>query len=137
MTAPLVTAAPGDKSRAGGAGMSKSIFDYQGLCERVAGRVDMVEELLGMLRASYPVDRQQLLEKLHAADARSARDIAHRVKGQLQTLGLKCAAERASQLERLSRDGQLEQALAALADLDSEFRRFEELELERRCVVSH
>jgi HPt (histidine-containing phosphotransfer) domain-containing protein len=117
--------------------MSSSVFDYQGLCERVAGRVDMVEELLDMLRASFPLDRQQLQERLHAADARSARDIAHRVKGQLQTLGLKSAAEQASQLERLSCEGRLEQALAALADLDEEFRRFEDLELERRCVVSH
>jgi HPt (histidine-containing phosphotransfer) domain-containing protein len=105
--------------------MSKSVFDYQGLCERVAGRVDVIDELLQLLRSSFPNDRQQLIDRLQSADSAGARDVAHRLKGQLQTLGLKRAAEQAQAIEHLSRDGQVQQALAAVADLEREFQRFE------------
>lgn len=107
--------------------MSKSVFDYQGLCERVAGRLDVVDELLQLLHETFPGDRQHLLERLHAADAVGAREVAHRVKGQLQTLGLNNAAEQARHIELLARDGRLDDALAALAELDREFQRFKDL----------
>jgi HPt (histidine-containing phosphotransfer) domain-containing protein len=106
--------------------MSGSVFDLKGLCDRVAGRLDLVEELIRMLLNQYPQDRERLVESLQAADAASAREVAHRVKGQLQTLGVNRAAEQARQIEYLSRDGRLDLALAAVADLDREIRRFEE-----------
>ncbi|MFO1095802.1 MAG: Hpt domain-containing protein [Planctomycetaceae bacterium] len=108
--------------------MSSPIFDYQALCERVAGRLDVVEDLIQMLRSSFPSDRQQLLERLDADDSRGARDVAHRIKGQLQTLGINRAADQARCIEYLARDGHLDRARTALADLDREFREFEESE---------
>jgi HPt (histidine-containing phosphotransfer) domain-containing protein len=106
--------------------MSGSVFDLKGLCDRVAGRVDLVAELIQMLLAQYPLDRERLVDLLHADDAAGAREVAHRVKGQLQTLGVNRAAEQARQIECLARDGRVELALAAVCDLDREIRRFEE-----------
>lgn len=106
--------------------MSGSVFDLQGLCDRVAGRVDLVDELIQMLLTQYPQDRNQLVDLLRSDDAAGAREIAHRMKGQLQTLGVNRAAEQARQIECLARDGQTGFALAAVADLDREIGRFKE-----------
>lgn len=111
--------------------MSKSVFDFEGLCDRVAGRIDIVDELIQLLHASFPNDRRQLVELLEANDAAAAREVAHRVKGQLQTLGLARAAEQARSIEHLARDGRVADALAAIADLDVEFQRFEDNERSR------
>lgn len=106
--------------------MSGSVFDLQGLCDRIAGRIDLVDELIQMLLAQYPQDREQLVDLLQRDDAAGAREVAHRVKGQLQTLGVNRAAEQARQIEYLARDGKSQLALTAVADLDREIRRFEE-----------
>lgn len=107
--------------------MSDSVFDLKALSDRVAGRQDVVDELIQMLRASFPDDRRELVDRLNSGDAAGAREIAHRIKGQLQTLGLRRAAGRARDIEQLSREGALERATAALADLEHEFQRFEAL----------
>lgn len=106
--------------------MSKSVFDIDGLCDRIAGRLDLVDELIQMLLAQYPQDRERLVDRLQADDAPGAREVAHRVKGQLQTLGINRAAEQARQIEYLARDGRIDLALAAVWDLDREIRQFEE-----------
>jgi HPt (histidine-containing phosphotransfer) domain-containing protein len=106
--------------------MSKSVFDLEGLCDRIAGRLDLVDELIQMLLAQYPQDRERLVERLQADDGPGAREIAHRIKGQLQTLGVNRAAEQARQIEYLSRDGKIDLALATVWELDGEIRRFEE-----------
>lgn len=107
--------------------MSDSIFDLKALCERVAGRVDIIDELLQMLRATFPVDREALIGRLQAGDSEGAREIAHRLKGQFQTLGLRRAAEQALRIEQLAREGMLNLAITAVDDLDREFLRFESL----------
>jgi len=115
--------------------MSGSVFDLQGLCDRVAGRLDLVDELVQMLLTQYPRDRNQLVDLLERGNASGAREVAHRVKGQLQTLGVNRAAEQARQIEYLSRDGRVDLALAAVGDLDREIRRFEETAAARNDVV--
>jgi len=106
--------------------MSKSVFDLDGLCDRIAGRLDLVDELIAMLLAQYPQDREKLIDRLQEDDAAGARDVAHRMKGQFQTLGVNRAAERARQVEYLCRDGQIDVALATVWELDGEIRKFEE-----------
>src|SRR5262249_33124859 len=96
------------------------------LCDRIAGRLDLVDELIGMLLAQYPQDRERLIDRLSDDDAPGARDVAHRMKGQFQTLGVNRAAERARQVEYLCRDGQIDVALATVWELDGEIRKFEE-----------
>lgn len=106
--------------------MSKSVFDLEGLCERIAGRLDLVDELIQMLLTQYPQDRERLVDRLQADDGPGAREVAHRVKGQLQTLGVNRAAERARQIEYLARDGKIDLALAVIWELDDEIRRFQD-----------
>lgn len=104
--------------------MVTPVFDYAGLCERVAGRTDVVDELVQMLLASYPEQRRELEEHVRSGDAPGLREAAHRLKGQLRTLGVNRVAEEAQRIELLARDGRLDDARALLDALDSEMRRF-------------
>ena len=114
--------------------MPAQVFDYEGLCERVGGRVDIIESLVDLLLSTYPNDRAGLQSLIDEQDARGLRELAHRLKGQLQTLGVDSAADVALQLELMGRDASLESAAAALASLDHEMTRFQQVVTEHRAA---
>lgn len=114
--------------------MPAQVFDYDGLCERVGGRVDIIESLIDLLLSTYPNDRDGLRSLIDRQDARGLRELAHRLKGQLQTLGVDSAAEVALQLELMGRNASLASAAAALAALDHEMTRFQQVIDEHRAA---
>lgn len=114
--------------------MSAQVFDYAGLCERVDGRVDVIDMLIDLLLSTYPADRDGLQQLVASGDAHGLRELAHRLKGQLQTLGVDCAAAVALRLEMMGRAANLAEADAALLELDHEMGRFESLIAENRAA---
>jgi HPt (histidine-containing phosphotransfer) domain-containing protein len=114
--------------------MSAQVFDYAGLCERVDGRADVIDMLIDLLLSTYPADRAGLQHLVAGGDAGGLRELAHRMKGQLQTLGVDRAAAVALRLEQMGRAAELSQAPAALADLDREMDRFQSLISEQRAA---
>jgi HPt (histidine-containing phosphotransfer) domain-containing protein len=118
---------------AGEGRMSAQVFDYAGLCERVDGRVDVIDMLIDLLLSTYPGDRDGLQRLVERGDAAGLRELAHRLKGQLQTLGVDCAAAVALRLELMGRAANLAEAGCALQDLDHEMGRFQSMIAERRA----
>lgn len=116
--------------------MSAAVFDYAGLCDRVAGRVDLVETLIDMLLSSYPTERRGIGERAADRDAAGVRELAHRLKGQLQTLGVDRAAGEALRLELMGKDGCLNDVENALAALDREMDCFAETVVQQRAARS-
>lgn len=114
--------------------MTAQVFDYEGLCERVGGRVDVIESLIDLLLSTYPADRLGLQGLVDEQDASGLRELAHRLKGQLQTLGVDSAAEVAFQLELMGRDSKLEEAPWALVSLDHEMARFRDVVADLRAT---
>lgn len=108
------------------------VFDYQGLCERLAGKVDLVDQLLDLLLAEYPQQRQCIAERAAEGDSTGVREAAHRLKGQLQTLGVDQAASAAHKLELMGRDRDLRDVAAELDALENHMDRFQSLVAERR-----
>lgn len=114
--------------------MAAQVFDYEGLCERVGGRIDVIESLVDLLLSTYPGDRSGLQALVEQGNSTGFRELAHRLKGQLQTLGVDSAAQVALELELMGRDSRLDDAPAALVCLDDEMTRFREVIAEIRTT---
>jgi CheY-like chemotaxis protein len=86
--------------------------------------VDGDRELLGEIVAAFLIEGPSLVEQIrHAladADTAELRRGAHTLKGALRTLGIESAAELASELEEIGRQGDLAPALALMARLESQ-----------------
>jgi HPt (histidine-containing phosphotransfer) domain-containing protein len=113
--------------------MSAQVFDFAGLCERIDGRVDVIDMLIDLLLSTYPADRDGLRQLVEGGDASGVRELAHRLKGQLQTLGVDRAAAVALRLELMGRAANLTQAESALQELDHEMGRFQNVIAEQRA----
>ncbi len=85
---------------------------------------DVNEEMLQELAALFLQECPKLLteceEALRDGDARKLRRAAHTIKGSVATFGANRAADAALRLENLAKEEQLEQARAALAELQAE-----------------
>lgn len=114
--------------------MSAQVFDYAGLCERVDGRMDVIDMLIDLLLSTYPGDRDGLEKLVECGDAPGLREMAHRLKGQLQTLGVDSAAAVALRLELMGRAANLAEAGGALHELDHEMGRFQTVIAEHRAA---
>lgn len=108
------------------------VFDYHGLCDRLAGKVELVDQLLDLLLADYPEQRQCIAQRAGEGDSAGVREAAHRLKGQLQTLGVNQAAAVAHRLEVMGRDRDLRAADTELAALETQMRLFRAVVAERR-----
>lgn len=100
------------------------VFDYAGLCERVNGKRDLIDQLLDLLLADYPLHRAAIEASLAASDARALVSAAHKFKGQLQTMSVNATARAALKLELLGREGNLAAARDVLPELVREMERF-------------
>ena len=91
-------------------------------------------QLIDLLLSTYPADRDGLHQLVACGDAAGLRELAHRLKGQLQTLGVDCAADVALRLELMGRASNLAEAGGALLDLDHEMGRFQTVIAEHRAA---
>lgn len=86
--------------------------------------VDGDRELLGEVVAAFliegPTLSDEIRQALAAGDANRLRHGAHTLKGALRTLGIELAAQLAGELEEIGRSGDLAQAPAHVARLESQ-----------------
>src|SRR5262245_29475309 len=108
------------------------VFDYDGLCDRLAGKVELVDQLIDLLLAEYPRQQDSMAQLIAEGDSPSVREVAHRLKGQLQTLGVDRAAEQALRIEEMGRRKDLTHAAAALQSLAVQMQCFSEVVTQRR-----
>ena len=113
------------------------VFDYDGLCDRLAGKVELVDQLIDLLLADYPRQRDSMARHIAAGDGLCTREAAHRLKGQLQTLGVDRAALEALRLEDMGRRNDLSDAVDALQALEAQMRCFTEVVAQRRNGRRH
>jgi HPt (histidine-containing phosphotransfer) domain-containing protein len=108
------------------------VFDYDGLCDRLAGKVELVDQLVDLLLAEYPRQRDSIARHIAVGDGLCMREAAHRLKGQLQTLGVDRAALEALRLEDMGRRDDLSDADAALQALEAQMGCFADLVAQHR-----
>ena len=104
-----------------------SIFDYDALSERLNGRCDLVEQLVRMVLSEYQDQRERIAMRVELADAPGLIEAAHRLKGQLLTVGVDAAADVVRQIEEYGRSGRPKSAGPLLSELDAAMQRFEAL----------
>ena len=109
------------------------VFDYDGLCDRLAGKVELVDQLIDLLLAEYPRQQTSIARHIAAGDSSSLREVAHRLKGQLQTLGVDRAAEEVGRIEDMGRRADLAHAAAALQSLELQMQCFSDVVRHRRA----
>lgn len=106
-------------------GSAPDVFDYQGLCERLNGRHELVDQLVKMVLSEYGTQRERIALRVDVEDGAGLIEAAHRLKGQLLTVGVNAAADVARRIEECGRQGRPLRALPVLAELDCEMQRFE------------
>jgi PAS domain S-box-containing protein len=133
-----------DRDRCLGAGMDDHItkplmpaevaraldtWTRRGVREQIEGRLDLLRgagaalgpaELAGLLRrlsANAPGHVEEIVQAVAMEDADRLREQAHQLKGVAANLGVRDLAEVCERLERAARDGDLEAAVAPLAEL--------------------
>jgi HPt (histidine-containing phosphotransfer) domain-containing protein len=103
---------------------AESVIDWDAALEAV----DREENLLVTLVQAVLEESPQILETIRRAvldqDARSLCSAAHTLKGSIRYFRVDSAFDAAFRLERLGRDGQLEEAAEVLAVLETEMNRF-------------
>jgi HPt (histidine-containing phosphotransfer) domain-containing protein len=104
-----------------------SIFDYDALCDRLNGRCELVEQLVRMVLSEYQDQRERIAMRVGLEDATGLIEAAHRLKGQLLTVGVDAAADVARRIEEYGRAGRPGGATPLLSELDAQMRRFEAL----------
>jgi two-component system, sensor histidine kinase and response regulator len=101
------------------------VLDKTMLFEQVGDEPELLLRVIHLFIADSREVLLKLLDGLAQHDQDAVQRGAHRLKGALLTLGAKPAADVALQLERMGREGRLEEADAVLASLRRELERLE------------
>jgi signal transduction histidine kinase/CheY-like chemotaxis protein/HPt (histidine-containing phosphotransfer) domain-containing protein len=118
-----------------GGGPMREVLDRSALYEQVGDEPELLLRVVQLFLADSRDVLSKLLEGLGAQDQDAIQRGAHRLKGALLTLGAKPAAEVALRLERMGREGKLDDAGGTLDELRRELARLEpELEALAREV---
>jgi two-component system sensor histidine kinase/response regulator len=105
------------------------------LLERVDGDVSFIAELLAMLRDMYPEQIQAMHAAIAAGDCTALQRVAHALKGALGNLAAPIASTVAGELEAMAGSGHIQNATAAVKELESEIRRILDFEPEMNRMI--
>jgi HPt (histidine-containing phosphotransfer) domain-containing protein len=100
-------------------------LDLEQLKRRCMGRIELVERLLMSFEDRFPVELAQIEESLGASDVSRFVRLAHQLKGAAANIsapGLRVTLE---QLEDTGRAGQMDEVGPCLANVRSEWSRFQ------------
>jgi HPt (histidine-containing phosphotransfer) domain-containing protein len=86
--------------------------------------VQLLREMLAMLREDVPVYRTRLNSALVIGDSAGVQHASHSLRGMLSIFGAEAAMQAALCLERMGHDGDLTEAAAQTEKLDDEINRF-------------
>lgn len=103
----------------------ESPLDMDTALQVVGGDRDLLRLAVGLfLERDYPRHLQDLKEGLARCDPQLVRKAAYGLKGDLASLGSRSAYDAASRIETMGREGNLDDASAALTQLEAEVKRF-------------
>lgn len=103
-----------------GKDMADSLIDFAELLKRVENDRELLRDLLSIFKEEFPRRHQALREAVEAADAKRVAAEAHALKGMLFNLAAREAAEAATGLEQLARNGksvEFRESLAVFEDI--------------------
>jgi PAS domain S-box-containing protein len=99
-------------------GADSRIIDWSAALEYVGGDRQLLRDLVGIFFESCPAELEQLRRAVAERDAARIKRGAHNLKAATSHFGARSAFEAAERLEVMARTGPLDQASAALADLE-------------------
>jgi CheY-like chemotaxis protein/HPt (histidine-containing phosphotransfer) domain-containing protein len=89
------------------------------LVQMLNGDESLARELVGIFLEESPKQLESLRRAVETVDQQEVERISHSLKSELGYLGLKDAAEKAKELERISREGNLQSAAQLFASLET------------------
>jgi CheY-like chemotaxis protein/HPt (histidine-containing phosphotransfer) domain-containing protein len=98
-----------------------AVFDLTAALARVGGDKELLNEMAELFLAEYPRYLAELKDALLHGEAETLTQVAHALKGSVGNFAASRAFAIAQTLENRSRQGDLFQASAALAELEEEF----------------
>jgi len=101
-----------------------AVVDFESLLKRCLGNRDLPKKLLAKFHARLPEELNQIASAVTAGDSALVASLAHRLKGAAANLSAEPLREVAAKLEELGRGGDLQDAEAWVAQLNSEGGRF-------------
>lgn len=98
-------------------------IDLNGLLKAVNHDHELVDELVQILLTSYPVQLEEMARAIELGDSVALGKRAHAFKGAISNFGAPIAYEIAKGLERMGREGEIDEAARALEELRNEMER--------------
>jgi PAS domain S-box-containing protein len=102
-------------------------FNTTVVLSRLGGDLKLFRELLEAFQQDSPRLLNEMREAIHAGDAATLNEAAHSLKGMVAFFEVRSVTAAALKLEKLGRDGDLSKAEPALADLENEVTRLQEV----------
>lgn len=97
---------------------SNDVFDLSKALEAVLGNKELFQEIAGMLLENLPGSLSKIKKTIAAGNAESLERTAHNLRGSAGSFGAKLAYDAAYLLEKLGREGKIEEAKEAFSDLE-------------------
>ncbi|MEO8493758.1 MAG: response regulator [Planctomycetota bacterium] len=102
----------------------REVLDWDNAVKRMRGREDQLKELGALFFVECPKMMKEIREAVASHDAKKTlQRAAHTLKGSADIFDGARVVKTASRLEKIGREGPLDDAEAALADLECEFQR--------------
>jgi two-component system, sensor histidine kinase and response regulator len=108
-------------------------FDADDLLERLMGNEELARRIVSRFLADLPGQLAELKKALREADANSAAQRAHRIKGSAANVSARGVSALAAQMDQSCRSGDLAGAAALLAKLE-ECAALSRVPMERFCL---
>ena len=104
--------------------LNSDAFDLRALSDRLCGKVAIIPSLIDVVREDIAEIVPALESAITASDVDTVREKAHRLKGQLATLGARSASDVALRIEIQAKSGEMTYMQSNLDTLVNELRRF-------------
>ncbi|MFZ1947687.1 MAG: response regulator, partial [bacterium] len=119
----MVSPEAGSSVPAGQSQQDENVIDWLGAIAHLEGDVELLREIAAMFLEQCPSLVARVREAVAMKDSVQIERAAHTVKGSVGNFAAKAAFEAAQRLEKIGRDGSLDQAEAARAMLENELER--------------
>lgn len=97
-----------------------SPLDVESVLDRVGGDLDLLKEIVSIFEQEGPALLEEIRNAITLSDLQRLESAAHSLKGCVSTFGADNAAAAALRLEQMGRQGRMEGAEDAVADLERE-----------------
>lgn len=102
----------------------KAVLNVDELFERCLGHLDFLERILTKFQQHFEEGLDLLEQSVEAQDVDEVVQVAHRLKGAAANVAATCLREKAAEIERLGRNGQLPEIPERVAGIRGEWHRF-------------